>query len=289
MLQYQKTVNNGSFNYDQLTIGEMAKIYHISTQTLRLYDKMNIFKPAVVNKSTGYRYYKVEQCAHLDLVFFMKSMGMGLDAIKKQLNLGDVQDIKSILKQQLQHIEQRMYELQKMRETITMTLTSYDHYLNAPPDGLITTEYIPTRKIYVYPLEENYYDMSRRRFEMAVKQMHNHVRANQLPAFGLVDIGNLIRKPELERFRLVSRELFLPVGDSFPSDKVEVVPSGLYICIYCDSNYKEVEYTRRLFDYIKQNKLTIAGDFLCEVVASLPAFKEGERNMYIRIQASIKY
>ena len=40
-----------------LSIGQMARINHISIQTLRLYDKMGLLKPVAVDAGSGYRYY----------------------------------------------------------------------------------------------------------------------------------------------------------------------------------------------------------------------------------------
>ena len=39
-----------------LSIGQMAKLNHVSEQTLRLYDKMDLLKPIKLNEETGYRY-----------------------------------------------------------------------------------------------------------------------------------------------------------------------------------------------------------------------------------------
>ena len=44
-----------------LSIGQMARINHISIQTLRLYDKMGLLKPVAVDAGSGYRYYSILQ------------------------------------------------------------------------------------------------------------------------------------------------------------------------------------------------------------------------------------
>ena len=38
------------------SIGEIAKMFDISTQTLRLYDRIDLLKPTFINKESGYRY-----------------------------------------------------------------------------------------------------------------------------------------------------------------------------------------------------------------------------------------
>lgn len=61
---------------EKLTIGEMAKLNHISEQTLRLYDKMGLLQPYLTDKKNKYRYYNIKQSARLDMIQHMKSLGM---------------------------------------------------------------------------------------------------------------------------------------------------------------------------------------------------------------------
>ena len=46
-----------------LTIGQMTKLNNITEQTLRLYDKIGLLKPHIINKENGYRYYSIKQSA----------------------------------------------------------------------------------------------------------------------------------------------------------------------------------------------------------------------------------
>ena len=50
------------------TIGKMAKLNNVSEQTLRLYDKIGLFKPAYVDEKNGYRLYDIGQSARLDII-----------------------------------------------------------------------------------------------------------------------------------------------------------------------------------------------------------------------------
>ena len=79
---------------DRLTIGQMSKINNVSEQTLRYYDKIGILKPIEVDKFTGYRYYSMKQCARLDMIQYLKSLGMRLKDIEVQLKTCDTKLIK---------------------------------------------------------------------------------------------------------------------------------------------------------------------------------------------------
>ncbi len=55
------------------TIGKMAKLNNVTEQTLRLYDKMGLFKPAYVDEHNGYRLYDIGQSARLDIIQYLKN------------------------------------------------------------------------------------------------------------------------------------------------------------------------------------------------------------------------
>ena len=274
---------------EKLTIGQMARINHISEQTLRLYDRMDILKPDSINMQTGYRYYNIRQCARLDMIQYMKSMGMSLTEIKQQLNKGDVPLVRQVLQRQLQNLDKQIMELQNTKKAVERAAVNYDRYLSAPPDGIITTEFIPERKIYCYPLDLNFYEHDVDTYEYALQELKNHIQLNHLPLSYYCNVGNIIRKPYLEKYVLHSNEIFIFVDNDFSSSKIENIPAGLYACIYCDNCCKEKAYASRLFESIDHNNLTIIGDYLCEVVAELPVFKETERNTYIKLQIPVKY
>ncbi len=52
----QKGVSGGPMQTGMYAISEMASLFNVSRQTLIYYDKIGLFKPAVVNEK-GYRFY----------------------------------------------------------------------------------------------------------------------------------------------------------------------------------------------------------------------------------------
>ncbi len=59
-------------------IGELAGIFDISIRALRLYDKMGVLKPELVDERTGYRYYSTEQVMELQTILALKNVGFSL-------------------------------------------------------------------------------------------------------------------------------------------------------------------------------------------------------------------
>ncbi|MFE0509975.1 MerR family transcriptional regulator [Streptomyces sp. NPDC058964] len=66
-----------------LTIGAFAKASRLSPKALRLYDELELLRPARVDPETGYRYYAVEQLARARLVAWLRRLGMPLASIRQ--------------------------------------------------------------------------------------------------------------------------------------------------------------------------------------------------------------
>lgn len=55
-------------------------------QTLRYYDKMGLLTPMIIDEQSRYRYYHINQCARLDMIHYMKCIGMSLENIITQFD-----------------------------------------------------------------------------------------------------------------------------------------------------------------------------------------------------------
>ncbi|MEY2244284.1 MerR family transcriptional regulator [Streptomyces sp. BF23-18] len=66
-----------------LTIGAFAKASRLSPKALRLYDELELLRPARVDPETGYRYYAAEQLHRARLVAWLRRLGMPLARIRR--------------------------------------------------------------------------------------------------------------------------------------------------------------------------------------------------------------
>ncbi|MCZ4513913.1 MerR family transcriptional regulator [Streptomyces sp. ActVer] len=67
---------------EMLTIGAFAKASRLSPKALRLYDELELLRPARVDPETGYRYYAPEQLEQARLVAWLRRLGMPLAGIR---------------------------------------------------------------------------------------------------------------------------------------------------------------------------------------------------------------
>jgi PPM family protein phosphatase len=68
---------------ETLTIGAFAKASRLSPKALRLYDELDLLRPARVDPDTGYRYYAPEQLEQARLVAWLRRLGMPLARIRQ--------------------------------------------------------------------------------------------------------------------------------------------------------------------------------------------------------------
>lgn len=273
----------------KLSIGKMAAINHVTIETLRHYDKIGLLKPAFVDEKSNYRYYNIKQSAKLDMIQYMKALGMSLEMIKEQFDKEDINVIKQMLHEQKEWIDIRIEELYRMKNAVDVCIQNYDRYLIAPQDGYISLQHIPRRKIFCYDGEKNIYEHNLEGYEYILRKLKQQVIIQHLPMIYFCNVGTILRKETMDKEEMISTELFLFVDDKFDHEEgIEVIPENDYICIYCDSFSKEIEYAHRLFQYIKEKKYEIVGDYICEVVVELPVFFHDERNMFIKLQIPVK-
>jgi protein phosphatase len=68
---------------EMLTIGAFAKACRLSPKALRLYDELELLRPARVDPETGYRYYAAGQLEQARLVAWLRRLGMPLARIRR--------------------------------------------------------------------------------------------------------------------------------------------------------------------------------------------------------------
>ncbi len=59
-------------------VGDLAAMFDMSIRALRLYDKMELFKPGYIDEQTGYRYYTADQIPLLNTILVFKAIGVKL-------------------------------------------------------------------------------------------------------------------------------------------------------------------------------------------------------------------
>ncbi|WP_249029213.1 MerR family transcriptional regulator [Tannockella kyphosi] len=269
------------------SIGKMAKLNNVSQQTLRLYDKIGLFKPMYVKEENNYRMYDLSQCARLDLIQYLKNLGMTLKEIKEVFDCKDIELLQGKLEEEKQRIELLQQQLQSQTKAITRTIDSLEMLKVVPKVGQITVEFIPKRKLLVIDEKVNIYDFGLDTYESILRQFKEDIAKLGIDPSFYFNPGSIMDKEYFLTKEFYSTKLFVLVDEKIHPN-VEMLPANMYACIYCDSFENEVVYASLLLEQIEKQGYEIVGDYLCETINDMILFDDYKRNMYLRLQIPIK-
>lgn len=272
-----------------IAIGEMAKMNRTTVPTLRLYDSMGLLKPCYVDEQTHYRYYDIKQNARLDMIQYMKELGMELKEIKEILDEENIDQIEKILLWKKLQTKEEQRVLQYKMEAIDRTIANIRRYRKSPKSGTITLEYIPDRRIYSMHVDTNFYEYNIDTYEMILKQLKDKLLEHRIPQVYYCNAGTLMSKEDFEKQHFYSDEIFIFVDEKFPiQEGIRTVEDGMYACIYTEDFDREKECAAKLLAYCRENQYEICGDYICEEIMEMHIFDKKERAMYLRLQVPVK-
>lgn len=97
------------------TVSQMAKLYGISTHTLRHYDKTGILEPEVRDEDNGYRYYSFKQFGKLDIIIHLRNLNFSIELIKEHLEELDYNFTLRLIEKKIEENKKEMEELEKVQ------------------------------------------------------------------------------------------------------------------------------------------------------------------------------
>jgi len=274
---------------DNLTIGKMAKINGVSEQALRLYARMKLLEPCEINAETGYRYYNIKQCAQLDMILYMKALGMNLTEIKESFNEGKVEKLQTILEKHKSAIEDQMQELEYKHGAISRALENFRRYEALPQEETIILEYQKERRFFTYDTEINLYSFGMEYYENILRRLKQNYLSHDLPESYFCNVGSILRKEFFIKNELWATEVIIFVDDSFESsENIETVPEAMYLSTYCNGYPKEEENLKKLMDYIATYDYEVTGDCISEILVEFPTFAHYDREALFKLQVPVK-
>jgi effector-binding domain-containing protein len=97
-----------------IKIGDFSKLSQVSVKTLRFYDEMELLSPIETDRSTGYRYYSLDQLPRLNRILALKDLGFSLEQIAQALENGiSLEQLRGMLRLKQAEQQQRVQEEQE--------------------------------------------------------------------------------------------------------------------------------------------------------------------------------
>lgn len=101
---------------DLVPIGRFSDMTRLSVKALRHYDDIGLLRPASVDASSGYRYYRLGQANRAEAIKVLRSVDMPLESIAAVLSSEDPAVVAVLLKE---HRERVAAELERHQRSLT--------------------------------------------------------------------------------------------------------------------------------------------------------------------------
>lgn len=276
------------------SIGKMAELNNVSIPTLRLYDEMGLLKPKYVDPDTGYRYYDINQNARLDIIIYMKELGMNLTQIGSVLEHEDIILIEQILMEKNEQLHEKMREIKLTHNAVERAINAIERYRKSPAPGIASLEYIDRRYIIGIQCNENFYEKDIKCYEKAIILLRERLKHLGVHKIHTYNIGTSVKEQDYVNNLMIADLIFAyidkPVTDILKqSEHVKILDSGMYACIYSDCYDDELKYARQLKKFCEDNNYIICGDYTCEVMTEFNVFDSTSRNMFLRLQIPVRF
>lgn len=206
------------------SIGEAAARAHLTSETLRHYDRIGLVKPSKVDKHTQYRYYTAEDVVRLNTVHALQEMDLPLQEIKRVLEYDDLEKIIEFLEQAEQKADEKIASLRYSKSKIQQARADYEKKLHhwQTPEGMFTKKF-PKRTIMLAgPVEKITAD------DLWSYQRHFYQRLSpeQEKEFAFEDLAGVYRDNSLARYFAVCTRYT-------EIDGLKTIPAGVYLCADC--------------------------------------------------------
>ena len=101
-----------------LTIGKLAKQCQVNVETIRYYQRIGLMR--IPETTQSYRYYNSQDIENLSFIQKAKDAGLQLSEIQEllQLQLEDREQVRHVIQQRLNKIDQRIQELNSLKQRL---------------------------------------------------------------------------------------------------------------------------------------------------------------------------
>lgn len=263
------------------SISEIAKFFEISRQTLIYYDKINLFKPKLIDEKNGYRYYSRDQFSELSFLLLLKNTGFSLRDIQEYFKISDLNENKKFLANKLLEIDERIVELLNSKEAIEKKIQHIERVLEVKK-SIPTIKMVPNFRIIKVELIPPYDNLEFERAILKLKKILGKELTEDDKIISAIKKENVIKEYRGGANyigKILEKDSDI-IGEEIIAGKcISIVHAGIYDDIYL-SYIKAIEY-------IEKEGLEIRGDSI-EFFSQFTLFFENGAGGYMEILIPVK-
>lgn len=260
------------------TIGEVSKIFNVSTDTLRFYDKINLIKPWKTGDN-GYRYYSKAQFEMISTIILLRSIGTPIQKLYHILNDQDASGIENELLRYIDEIEFKIHELKSLKEKTSLLCKNIK---DTCYDEEITVRKLP--KFWLLSKEFGSED------ELDIEEI---IKTNNATKGDWISFANIISTIEPEKLEAGDYHSYKKYGflSEHPCDTdskyLEIIESRL--CVSCNAKVNRIDHAdidriySNMMEFIKENGYSITGDAIERNVLDLYQGEDNDLTIFFKI------
>lgn len=247
---------------EKLSIGEMAKLRGVTPETLRHYDRIDLFKPQFIDKQSGYRYYSIFQYEILGTIKELRQLKMTTDEIKEYLNERNFSKSLDILKSKHEELVSKLNELNELEESIKGKIGYLEQVEKESDLQKVVFREMQGRSILTLNEKIN------TNFELCYGVLNlENVLTEKTPILATNRLGIIIEKTNLELGRYEEPSTIFIVAknnEDIPNAHQITIPGGLFACIRYNGELltSRSESLKEVLHHLETNGYQIIGDAL---------------------------
>lgn len=266
---------------DKFLIGELSKIFNISTDTLRYYDRIDLMKPEY-DENNDYRYYSIRDFFKLSRILFFKNLDISLREIKNYMGNKNTNNLLRLLKKKEEEIDIKINRLVNLKRTIQTKLELLENIegkLNH-----INIKQIPQRIgafIDVNDVESDY------EIKQTFKMNEKYLKISSWLIEG--QIYTSLSKENMDQGILNKFRYFVEIVPIDPAlyEQLKIFPENAYVCMAFLGPYRDMgKHYQLLIQWIEDNGYQIAGDSIEKNIVDYD-FSDSENEYISEIQIPI--
>lgn len=211
------------------SVGEAAKAAHVTSETLRHYDRIGLVKPSRKDNLTNYRYYTQQDLVRINTIRALQQMDLPLHKIKEVLEFDDLEKIIEFLAEAEKKADEKIALLEYSKSKIRLAKSGYENYLRGQHHTKdMTVKRFPKRVLLLSdtletPALDNLWNY--------LSHFYDKIEPMQKEQFTFEDLAGIYTESGVSR-------LFAVCIRYENIDGLKVLPEGNYLCVDCTEENK---------------------------------------------------
>ncbi len=235
-------------------IGELSKLYGISSDSIRYYEKLGLIHP--VRGSNEYRLYSVKDVWRMNVICDLRSLGFSMEKIRNYLDNRNIDNTLALLSEEKFTIEQEQLRLKRLEAYFEFRLQALKNAGKQPVEVVERTEFPPRPCHEIWQPFQNDEEM-----DVLIKQLLNQLHS-RLYIIGNTQIGARMDAGEVSKQNYHQYKSVFIIDDTDQTAN-SLLAGGEYLTLrYHGNTMRGDRYVPMLFEYAAKHGLSLDDEII---------------------------